>query len=289
MTQTGVAAASPQSPVFTVGPTWRAIGFELTTEARANQVLEVASDKCTPVVGDMENGVFISTDRSGAVLVFDVVDGKISDIHEDFDSSSVVKSRWIELPCRFILADFLGQGAQSLGRACLALRSGLTNQPGRIREGSVAVAALAQRVELYETLSAYSQSETARVFATARTTPGETDQEPSVTPSAAAPTPRDLPVSAVVTPDDTLPTFISMGAISAVQNQGIHAGAVLAARIDSAQLHSNTLTGQNFWVLQTDVGFPLPICVGQTDLPARPRHGQVIAGEFLILGSYVPS
>lgn len=251
--------ASQPSRVFTRGSTWRAIGFELTTEARANEVLAPASDKCTPIIGDMENGVFVSKDRSGAVLVFDVVDGKIHDIHEDFAGSAQVSARWVEMADRFALADFLDANGQSVGQACVALRSGLANEPGRGGEGVLSLAALAQRVELYEGAISYAKSDTARTFASA----GAASHEPA----------------------DTLPTFISTGAVSVLQKQGTHAGAVLAGKIEAAELHSNTLTGQNFWVIEANVGFPLTICAGESDMPSRPRAGGVIAGEFLILAA----
>ncbi|NMX03467.1 hypothetical protein [Mobiluncus mulieris] len=261
--------ASSSSHVFTTGATWRAIGFEMTSEARADEVLAQASDKCTPVAGDMKNGVFISKDRSGAVLVFDVVDEKIQDIHEDFAATTTVAARWVEMPDRFALVDFRDANGQTVGQACVALRAGLENQPGRGGQGELAVAALAQRVELYEGARSYANSETARIFASAHVAPHENVPTP--------PTPAD--------PAATLPTFISMGAVSVLSQKGAHAGAVLAGEIAAAELHSNTLTGQNFWVIEANVGFPLTICVGESDMPSRPRPNQVIAGEFVIVAA----
>lgn len=248
--------------VFTTGPTWRAVGLEMTTEARADEVLALASDKCTPVVGDTENGVFHYEDRSGAVVVFDVVDEALADIHQDFNASTPVEARWVEMADGFILADVLaGRGSdQVLGRAALGLRGGLLNQVGRGDKGRLALAALAQRVELYATAADYAASETAQTFAQA----GE---------------------GAAEEPADTLPTFISMGAVSIVNQQGAHAGAVLAGRINAAEMHSNTLTGQNFWVLELNVGFPVTACVAENDIEGRPRANQVLAGEFLMLAT----
>lgn len=254
---------SPNSAVFTVGPTWRAIGLEMTSEERADEVLAQASDKCTPVAGDIENGVFHYEDRSGAVVVFDVVDGKLVDIHQDFNATSVSDSRWVEMADRFILADILDSTSagtpKTVGRACVALRSGLLNEAGRGGAGKLGLAALAQRVELYDGAISYAASQTAKIFASVDETRPKT-------------------------PTDTLPTFISMGAVSVLQQQGAHAGAVLAGKITAAEMHSNTLTGENFWVIETNVGFPLTICVGEGDV-GRPRAGQVIAGEFMVLAT----
>lgn len=270
--------ASSSSHVFTTGATWRAIGFEMTSEARADEVLAQASDKCTPVAGDIKNGVFISKDRSGAVLVFDVVDEKIQDIHEDFAATTTVAARWVEMPDRFALVDFRDANGQTVGQACVALRAGLENQPGRGGQGELAVAALAQRVELYEGARSYANSETARIFASAHVAPHE--PATPVAPHENVPTP---PTPA--DPAATLPTFISMGAVSVLSQKGAHAGAVLAGEITAAELHSNTLTGQNFWVIEANVGFPLTICVGESDMPSRPRPNQVIAGEFVIVAA----
>lgn len=279
-------ATSGDSVVFTTGSIWRSIGLELPSQARADEVLSVAADKCTPLVGDMETGVFTSKDRSGAVLVFDVVDKKIRDIHEDFDGAARVSARWVEMADRFALADLLGADGQSVGQACVALRSGLFNQPGRGGEGSLSLVALTQRAELYDGPMSYAQSETAATFATTGLAPHEvkTNATPNPTPAGAETSgkPREFGAK---TPADTLPTFISMGAISVIGQQGAHAGAVLAGKITAAELHSNTLTGQNFWVMETNVGFPLTICTGEADLPGRPRAGQVIAGEFLVLAA----
>lgn len=252
------SSVSPDGVVFTVGPTWRAVGLEMSTESRADEVLALASDQCTPVVGDTDNGVFHYQDRSGAVVVFDVVDGSISDIHQDFDAKTTVEARWVEMADRYILADLLDASEATVGQACVALRSGLNNEAGRAGRGKLALVALAQRVELYDGPLSYAGSETAKIFAD--------------TGKAKA-------------PEDTLPTFISMGGISVLQKQGAHAGAVLAGKITEAQLHSNTLTGQNFWVFSVDVGFPLTVCAGEGDVPARGRVGGVIAGEFLILAT----
>lgn len=262
------STTSPSSHVFTIGSTWRAIGLEMTSEARADEVLALASDKCTPVVGDLNNGVFVSKDRSGALLVFDVVDGNIHDIHEDFDADTTTPAHWVEMPDRFALADLQNASGQTVGQACVALRSGLVNQPGRGGAGELSLAALAQRVELYDGPLSYAKSATAQTFAAAEMTSHDANSTPTKTDPAA-----------------TLPTFISMGAISVLSQKGAHAGAVLSGKITAAELHSNTLTGQNFWVIETNVGFPLTICAGEADMPARPRAGQVVAGEFLILAA----
>lgn len=253
------STVSPDSKVFTVGPTWRAVGLEMTTEARADEVLAAASDQCTPIEGDMEKGVFHYEDRSGAVVVFDVVEEKIVDIHQDFNASDEVPAQWVEMADRFALADLQEPSGETVGQACVALRSGLVNEAGRGNNGKLGLAALAGRVELYDGSLSYAASETAKLFAEAEE--GEK------------------------APKDTLPTFISTGAVSVLQKQGAHAGAVLAAKIEAAELHSNTLTGENFWVLEVNAGFPLTVCVGEGDVPSRPRAGQVVAGEFMILAA----
>lgn len=279
------STTSPSSHVFTIGSTWRAIGLEMTSETRADEVLALASDKCTPVVGDLTNGVFVSKDRSGAVLVFDVVDGNIHDIHEDFDADTTTPAHWVEMPDRFALADLQNSSGQTVGQACVALRSGLVNQPGRGGEGELSLAALAQRVELYDGPLSYAKSETARTFATVHEVPSPSASPSEMAPHAQTPNAPNATDAAQTDPAATLPTFISMGAVSVLSQNGAHAGAVLAGKITAAELHSNTLTGQNFWVIETNVGFPLTICVGEADMPARPRAGQVIAGEFLILAA----
>lgn len=255
--------ASPATEVFTTGSTWRAVGLEMTTEDRADEVLAQASDKCTPVVGDTENGVFHYEDRSGAVVVFDVIDGAMADIHQGFNATNSVSAQWVEMADRYILADILtGDGNDVAGQACVALRGGLLNKAGRGASGQLKLAALASRAELYASAAEYADSETASTFA----------QADDANPKA---------------PADTLPTFISMGAVSVLQQKGAHAGGVLAGKISAAEMHSNTLTGENFWVIETNVGFPLTVCVAESDLDARPRPGNVIAGEFLILAHTV--
>ena len=122
--------------VFTIGPTWRAVGFEMTTEQRADEILAQAADQCTPVVGDMENGTFQYVDRSGAVAVFDVVAEKIADIHQDFNASAVVDARWVEMADRFALVDIVdaqGGTERSVGKACVAMRAGIGNYRGAHR------------------------------------------------------------------------------------------------------------------------------------------------------------
>lgn len=257
MTDTTV---SPDSAVFTVGPTWRAIGLEMTTESRADEVLAQASDKCTPVVGDMDKGVFHYEDRSGAVAVFDVVEEKIVDIHQDFNAQAEVLAQWVEMADRYILADLQGSNGETVGQACVALRGGLLNEAGRGGSGKLGLAALGGRVELYDGPLSYAASETAKIFAEA--TQGDAKD-----------------------PKETLPTFISTGAVSVLQKQGAHAGAVMSGKIEAAEMHSNTLTGENFWVLEVNVGFPLSVCVGEDDVSGRPRAGQVVAGEFLVLAT----
>lgn len=256
-------ATEAETQVFTAGPTWRAVGLEMPTEARADEVLAQAADQCTPVVGDMDNGVFAYTDRSGAVAVFDVVDSKILDVHQDFNATTAVPAQWVEMADRFALVDVvdsIASSGASRGRAFVAMRDGLLQEAGRQAAGELGISALAQRVELYGGTTSYAASETAKIFSEAFE--GEKRH-----------------------PEDTLPTFISTGAVSVMQQQGAHAGAVLAAKIQAAEMHSNTLTGQNFWVLEVDAGFPLSVCVAESDIPARPNPGMVVAGEFLILAA----
>ena len=252
----GLSNDEDGTKVFTIGPTWRAVGFEMTTEQRADEILAQAADQCTPVVGDMENGTFQYVDRSGAVAVFDVVAEKIADIHQDFNATAVVDARWVEMADRFALVDIV----DAQGKACVAMRAGLGHEPGRADAGKLGISALAQRVELYENVGNYAASQTAKIFGAA----------------------LDGPQRA---PEDTLPTFISTGAVSVLQKQGAHAGAVLSGKISAAEMHSNTLTGQNFWVLEVAAGFPLSVCVAEGDIAGRPRPGMIVAGEFLILAA----
>lgn len=257
----GLSSGEGGTKVFTIGPTWRAVGFEMTTEQRADEILAQAADQCTPVVGDMENGTFQYVDRSGAVAVFDVVAEQIADIHQDFNASAAVDARWVEMADRFALVDIVdaqGGTERSVGKACVAMRAGLGHEPGRADAGKLGISALAQRVELYENVASYAASQTAKIFGAA----------------------LDGPQRA---PEETLPTFISTGAVSVLQKQGAHAGAVLAAKITAAEMHSNTLTGENFWVLEVAAGFPLSVCVAEGDIAGRPRPGMIVAGEFLIL------
>lgn len=257
----GLSSGEGGTKVFTIGPTWRAVGFEMTTEQRADEILAQAADQCTPVVGDMENGTFQYVDRSGAVAVFDVVEEKIADIHQDFNASAAVDARWVEMADRFALVDIVDaqEGTErSVGKACVAMRAGLGHEPGRADAGKLGISALAQRVELYENVASYAASQTAKIFGAA----------------------LDGPQRA---PEETLPTFISTGAVSVLQKQGAHAGAVLAAKVTAAEMHSNTLTGENFWVLEVAAGFPLSVCVAEGDIAGRPRPGMIVAGEFLIL------
>lgn len=140
------------------------------------------------------------------------------------------------------------------------MRAGLGHEPGRADAGKLGISALAQRVELYENMASYAASQTSKIFGAALEGPQRT-------------------------PEDTLPTFISTGAVSVLQKQGAHAGAVLSGKISAAEMHSNTLTGQNFWVLEVAAGFPLSVCVAEGDIAGRPRPGMVVAGEFLILAA----
>lgn len=259
----GLSSGEGGTKVFTIGPTWRAVGFEMTTEQRADEILAQAADQCTPVVGDMENGTFQYVDRSGAVAVFDVVGEKITDIHQDFNASAAVDARWVEMADRFALVDIVdaqGGTERSVGKACVAMRGGLGHEPGRAGAGKLGISALAQRVELYENVASYAASQTAKIFGAALEGPQRA-------------------------PEETLPTFISTGAVSVLQKQGAHAGAVLTAKVTAAEMHSNTLTGENFWVLEVAAGFPLSVCVAEGDIAGRPRPGMVVAGEFLILAA----
>lgn len=259
----GMSNGEGDAKVFTTGPTWRAVGFEMTTEQRADEILAQAADQCTPVAGDVQHGTFQYVDRSGAVAVFDVVQEKIADIHQDFNANTAVDARWVEMADRFALVDVIDtQGGMelSVGKACVAMRAGLGHEPGRAGAGKLGISALAQRLELYENVGSYAASQTAKIFAAALDCPQRT-------------------------PEDTLPTFISTGAVSVLQKQGAHAGAVLSGKVTAAEMHSNTLTGQNFWVLEVAAGFPLSVCVAESDIAGRPRPGMVVAGEFLILAA----
>lgn len=254
--------------VFTTGPTWRAIGMELPSEARADEVLGECSDRVVPLRQTEAAAVYHYVDRSGAVILYDVAEERIVDLRQGFAGTRPTSARWVLLGSSFALVDILAPGttgpaleeSPALARACVALHDGFLNEPGKGGSGEMIFTALAQRPELYADSAAYAASETARTLASAA------DQA-----DAGAPAP--------------LPVFISLGAYAAISGQPAHAGAVFAARILEAELHSNTMTSQNFWVIEADAGFPLTICVGEADLTQRPRRGNILAGEFAIMGA----
>ena len=62
------STVSPDSKVFTVGPTWRAVGLEMTTEARADAAARVRADRVRAVVAVTvaPEAPVASADRAGA-------------------------------------------------------------------------------------------------------------------------------------------------------------------------------------------------------------------------------
>lgn len=272
MSEEAPTAASGQSgaKVFTAQPTWAAIGLHLPTEERADEVLAEISDRVRPLNKAENLEVYRYDDRSGAAVVFDVVDGSIADLRQAFLSEATAEANWVELGAGFALAAIKDTSGQVVARACVAMQDGLLHQPGREKSGQLHLSALAQRAEVYGDYASYAESETAQIFAKAANDgvdvgggQGASEKETETAP---------------------LPAFISMGAVAATSGQPAHAGIVMAGKVLGAELHSNTMTGQNFWVARVDAGFELDVCVAQNAIAGRLNKGNILAGEFALLG-----
>lgn len=241
--------------VFTTGGTWRAIGLDLPTEERADEVLALCSDKTVPVRELDSRAVFHWVDRSGASVVFNVEDGqKLVDLHQSFASGSKHEARYLNLDSGFAMVELCNptdSSAASLAQACVKLETGYLAETGML-QGPLYLAALAQNPLLFDSLAEFEASDFANQL-------GEDSSRLGV------------------------PFFLSSGSLQALAGERPHAGALLAGTVRSAELHSNTLTGQNFWVVVIDLGFELTLCIGEKDLPAKPRLGNVIAGEFALV------